>query len=83
MVVVVPLVALRADLQQRCQRLGITCVKWESRRPPDEVSIVLVTPESAVTGDFFQFLNRQRLVQRLDRIVIDECHVMLNDWVDF
>lgn len=83
MVVVIPLMALRVDLQQRCQRLGIICVEWESQWPPDEASIVLVTPESAVTGDFFKFLNQQQLVQQLDQIVIDECHVMLNDWADF
>lgn len=44
-VVVVPVITLRGDLQQRCAKLGISCVEWESRRPPDEASIVLVTPE--------------------------------------
>lgn len=39
---------------------------------------MLVTPESALGGDFRQFLNRQTMFQRLDRIVINECHVMLN-----
>jgi superfamily II DNA helicase RecQ len=37
-----------------------------------------VTPESALSVDFGQFLNRQRSFHRLDRIVIDECHIMLN-----
>jgi superfamily II DNA helicase RecQ len=77
-VVVVPLIALRGDMVQRCQRAGISCIEWESRRPPDEASIVLVTPESALGTDFQRFLNRQMSFQRLDRIVIDECHVMLN-----
>lgn len=76
-VVVVPLVALRSDLQERCTKLGISCVEWQSRRPPDEASIVLVTPEAAVTGDFRTFLNRQQIFGRLDRIVIDECHILL------
>jgi hypothetical protein len=82
-VVVVPLVALRADMQRRCQQLGILCVAWESRRPPDAASIVLVTPESAVSPDFQTFLNRLRWMRRLDRIVIDECHVVLNSQRDF
>ncbi|EYE89895.1 P-loop containing nucleoside triphosphate hydrolase protein, partial [Aspergillus ruber CBS 135680] len=82
-IVVVPLIALRGDLQRRCARLGIVCVEWESRQPPDEASIVLVTPESAITEDFMTFWNRQRLQHRLDRIVIDECHVMLNRQKDF
>ncbi|OGE47045.1 hypothetical protein PENARI_c072G12060, partial [Penicillium arizonense] len=44
---------------------------------------MLVTPESAITEDFMTFLNRQRLCHRLDRIVIDECHVVLNDQTNF
>ena len=56
-VVVVPLVALRADMVRRCLALGISCVAWESRLPPDEASIVLVTPESALTPDFFSFFK--------------------------
>jgi len=82
-VVVVPLIALRGDLQQRCAKLGILCVEWESRKPPDEASIVLVTPESAISEDFMTFLNRQRLQHRLDRIVVDECHLILNNQKDF
>jgi superfamily II DNA helicase RecQ len=77
-VVVVPLVALRANMTQRCQQLGISCVAWESRRPPNAASIVLVTPESAVSPDFQMFLNQLRWMRRLDCIVINECHVVLN-----
>ena len=82
-VVVVPLIALRGDMVYRCRQLGISCVEWESRRPADQASIVLVTPESAITEDFMTFLNRQRLGHRLDRIVVDECHVVLNDQTNF
>lgn len=60
-VVVVPLIVLRSDMMRRCQEAGISCVEWESRRPPDEANIVLVTPESALGGDFRQFLNRQMI----------------------
>ncbi|KAH2531107.1 hypothetical protein KXW97_000558, partial [Aspergillus fumigatus] len=63
--------------------LGISCVPWESRRPPDAASIVLVTPESAVSPDFQMFLNRLQWTRRLDRIVINECHVVLNSQRDF
>jgi superfamily II DNA helicase RecQ len=82
-VVVVPLVALQANMAQRCQQLGISCVVWESRRPPNAASIVLVTPESAVSPDFQMFLNRLRWMRWLDRIVINECHVVLNSQRDF
>ncbi|KAH2165416.1 hypothetical protein KXV74_005446 [Aspergillus fumigatus] len=60
---------------RRCQQLNISYVVWERRRPPDEASIVLVTPESAITPEYYSFLNRLRIVRRLDCIVIDECHV--------
>ena len=78
-IVVVPLIALRADMHRRCTQLGISCVEWESRRPPDEASIVLVTPESALSQAFITFINRLRIVYRLDRIIINECHIILNN----
>jgi superfamily II DNA helicase RecQ len=77
-VVVIPLIALRGDMMRRCKLLGILCAAWEGRRPPDAAAIVLVTPESAVGEEFATFLNRLRATRQLDRIVIDECHVVLN-----
>jgi superfamily II DNA helicase RecQ len=77
-VVVVPLIALRGDMKQRCIKLGISCVEWESRRPPDAAAVVLVTPESAVGEAFATFLNRLQATRQLDQIVIDECHIVLN-----
>ena len=76
-IVVVPLISLRQDMMERCRAHGITCVEWKNGRPADDVSMVLVTPESAVGESFHTYLNRVKI--RLDRIVIDECHVMLND----
>jgi superfamily II DNA helicase RecQ len=77
-IVVVPLIALRSDMKQRCKKLGISCVEWESRHPPDAAAVVLVTPESAVGEAFATFLNRLQAMRQLDRIVIDECHIGLN-----
>jgi superfamily II DNA helicase RecQ len=37
-----------------------------------------VTPESAVEEEFATFLNRLQATRQLDRIVIDECHIILN-----
>ena len=77
-VVVVPLVSLRGNLMDRCDKTGIECVEWDSRKPHEWASIVLVTPESAVSEGFGNFINQQRAMGRLDRIVIDECHVVLD-----
>lgn len=82
-VVIVPIIALRIDLQARCTKLGIRCVTWVSRRPADDASIVLVTPEAALTADFMTFLHRQNTLCRLDRIVIDECHILLQPGSSF
>ena len=77
-VVVVPLVSLRGDMKDRCMKAGIECVEWDSRKPNEWASVVLVTPESAVGEGFGNFINRQRAMGRLDRVVIDECHVVLD-----
>jgi RecQ family ATP-dependent DNA helicase len=82
-VVVVPLIALRQDMQKRCEQMRIPCREWNSRQPADAARVVLVTPESAVSEAFRTFLNRIRATQQLDRIVIDECHVVLNDQMNF
>jgi RecQ family ATP-dependent DNA helicase len=82
-IVVVPLIALRQDMKQRCEDMGITCAEWNSRRPPDTVNVVLVTPESAVSDGFRTFINRLRATQVLDRIIIDECHIVLNEQQNF
>lgn len=51
-IIMVPLVALQANIMRQCQELGISYMAWESRRPPDAASIVLVIPKSAVSPDF-------------------------------
>jgi superfamily II DNA/RNA helicase len=39
---------------------------------------MFVTPEAAVGEPFGHYINRQRAMGRLDRIVVDECHVVLD-----
>ncbi|KAH7012424.1 hypothetical protein B0J12DRAFT_714819 [Macrophomina phaseolina] len=75
-VVVVPLKSLRKDIKRRYDKAGV-------RRQADAESIVLVTPEAAVGEEFGTFLKRIRRTRQLDRIVVDECYVVLNDRVDF
>jgi superfamily II DNA helicase RecQ len=81
-IVVVPLVALRYDMMVRCAAIGITAREWEVDRQVDDASIVFVTPETAAQNPSFRsFAQRNR--RRLDRIVIDECHVVLNESTTF
>jgi superfamily II DNA or RNA helicase len=78
-VVIVPLISLRADVVRRCRELSISCRVWNARQPADGAKIVLVTPEGAVTSAFANFLNRLRTIRQLDRIVLDECHLVLDN----
>ncbi|KAI6787196.1 hypothetical protein KC361_g9560 [Hortaea werneckii] len=82
-IVVVPLKSLRADMMERCRAVNIGCAVWSRGQAVDGASIVLVTPEKALLPEFGTFVGRLRQTQRLDRIVIDECHIILNDRWDF
>jgi superfamily II DNA helicase RecQ len=82
-VVIIPLCSLQDDLERRCKESHIECVQWDSRRPHETASIVLVTPESAVSKTFSTFINRLRSTYQLDRVVMDECHVVLDSGADF
>lgn len=82
-VVVVPLIALRRDMKRRCQALGLECVEWSSSQIADGADIVLVTPEAVFTASFQKFMQRMKSGQRLDRIVFDEFHVILNQQKHF
>jgi superfamily II DNA helicase RecQ len=60
----------------------VTAREWEADRQVDDASIVFVTPETAAqNASFRSFAQRNR--RRLDRIVIDECHVVLNESTTF
>ncbi|KAI7592076.1 hypothetical protein KC316_g2508 [Hortaea werneckii] len=78
-VVVVPFVTLRHDMGGRSERAGVSVGEWDGKRSMDDKLIVFVTPEAAMRERFQTFLHRLRQTERLDRIVIDECHTMLGD----
>lgn len=77
-IVVIPLISLCTDLKQRCLSQGIKCIEWNSRKPADNADILLIVPESINTTAFTSFIQRQKLLRRLDRIIIDECHVIFD-----
>ena len=82
-VVIVPLCSLQDDLERRCREACIECVQWDSRRPHETASIVLVTPESAMTKTFSTYINRLRSTYQLDRVFMDESHVILDSGPNF
>lgn len=76
-VVITPLVALENDMVQRCARLGIDGYIWKRDQVQRAASLVFVTPESVVTKGFQMFVERMHGQQKLDRVVVDECHTLL------
>jgi superfamily II DNA helicase RecQ len=77
-IVVVPLLSLRQDLLRRCELAGLQVAAWDGRSPADAASIVFITPEAVEEDAFQTFMNRMRVTGRLARIVIDECHTVLD-----
>lgn len=82
-VVVTPLVSLQNHMVEKCQKMGISCVKWNARESHAVSQIVMVTPESAVSKTFGTFLDRLQGMCQLDRIVFDEAHSVLDSTADF
>jgi superfamily II DNA helicase RecQ len=86
-VVITPLVSLQNDLARRCQKVGIPCMSWDSRKAKTQghspTQVVIVTPEAAVGVTFSTFLNRLQGMHQLDRIVVDECHTVLDSTAQF
>lgn len=73
-ILIVPLVSLRGDLLRRMHGLGIDHLEWTpgERR---EVVLVIVSTEAASTKDFVKYARGLIARQKLDRIVVEECHL--------
>jgi superfamily II DNA or RNA helicase len=78
-IVVMPKVMLQEDMADRCRQQGIPVAVWsDNHAPPYEARIVFVIAESAVSVAFADFINAKVIAHQLDRIVIDECHTILD-----
>jgi superfamily II DNA helicase RecQ len=76
-IVIIPMVALRQDMCEHSNKKGIPCTEWDGKRLPYNACIILATLESAVTPAFDQFVEEKKRSYQLERIVIDECHMIL------
>jgi len=77
-VVIVLLNSLRDDMKRRCNEAGIESEEWNGRRLSFSVRIIFVILESAVTKGFVRFIETRKMADGIDRIVIDECHMILD-----
>jgi DEAD/DEAH box helicase len=75
-IVVVPFVALAEDMMKRCKEAGLSCIKWKMG-PRYGAQIVIVAAETATTKESRQYAWSLHVDGRLDRIVMDECHIVL------
>lgn len=82
-IVVVPLVALQGNMKERCEKMRIRAIEWESDRPHETAQLVFVTPESAMTKRFQTYVDHLCHFNRLDRIVVDEAHTILEGSQNF
>ena len=80
-ILVLPMVALRADMLRRFHEVGIRPLIWsvDCKR---SASLVIVAAEAVCTERFIEYARALVNRQRLDRIVIDECHLSItaNDY---
>lgn len=78
-IVVAPLISLIIDHQKRSDEAGITNSMYRSHRPPPfDSKIVFVTPETAVSTSFWTYLRSLATRNRLDRIIFDEAHTLMD-----
>ena len=80
---IIPLKSLERSLHERCHKIGISCIQWNPQQRERMAQIVLVQLEAAVSKTFAQYLNKLQGLGQLDRVVIDECHTVLDSKPDF
>jgi len=80
-IVIVPLIALKQDLLRRCREWGIACLCYDPASTPSQLhavpALLLVDIETAVTSSFLAFVQNLHAVGRVDRLVLDEAHLLL------
>lgn len=82
-IVIVPLLALQGDLVRRCRDAQIRCAVWSSRNARPDATLVFCTPENASLSRFNTFVRQLVQFRQLDRVIYDECHVVLNSRDNF
>ncbi|KAL8688231.1 MAG: hypothetical protein Q9218_005804 [Villophora microphyllina] len=81
-VVVTPLIALKQDLDRRCREWGLPFWHYNEAEHMEEKlhavpPLLFVDVETAVTPSFGTFLKQLSDLGRLDRLIIDEAHLVL------
>lgn len=75
-VVVSPYAELKKQIVARCTDASIDCGYWPKARD-SWPRITIISAEAAGSDDFLQWAADLSVRGRLDRVVIDECHLLL------
>ena len=80
MIVIVSFVAFAEEIKDKCIDMGLSCYIWrdsETILTRESAQVVIVGVEYATNSDFQQLLIQMKDTEKLARIVLDECHIML------
>ena len=80
-IVIVPLLALKQDLVDRCKEWRVACTTYDRIASPHRLhalpALLLVDIEDAVHDTFLAFVSSLHTAGRLDRLVLDEAHFLV------
>jgi Orsellinic acid/F9775 biosynthesis cluster protein D/DEAD/DEAH box helicase/Helicase conserved C-terminal domain len=79
-VVILPLVVLKQDMIRRCTQAGLSFMVWDRHGEHtryDGCPLIFVSAEAAVLSPFRSFLAGLDSREGLDRVVLDESHLIL------
>lgn len=75
-IIILPLVSLRGDMIRRLGNRGIRFLQW-SRDERRQAPLIIASAEATCSTEFQSYAQSLVGQNRLDRIVIDECHMTL------
>ncbi|KAH7194983.1 hypothetical protein DER44DRAFT_794060 [Fusarium oxysporum] len=75
-ILILPTVALRGNMLKRLDKVALKHYIWRLGLKKS-APIVIILAEAACIEAFLEYANRLSDRQRLDRIVIDECHLTI------
>jgi superfamily II DNA helicase RecQ len=73
-ILIVPLISLYRDMLQRIREIKIDHLEWQPGESREAV-LILVSAEAVSSKDFIKYAYRLVAEQKLDRIVVDKCHL--------
>ncbi|KAJ8060796.1 hypothetical protein OCU04_009881, partial [Sclerotinia nivalis] len=74
-IVIIPLIVLKADILNRAKSFNIPCSVWEENR--EFKNLTLISIESIIKESFIVKLIELINEKKIDRFIIDKCHLLI------